>query len=98
MGERREVLGRLAECYIVIEGGPGTAHEASVALARSVPVIPVGRSGGHAGKLYPQVPRPPLTAEAAWRDLARPEASLDQVAEAVATIVRAHVGDSGHGV
>ena len=91
MGERREVLGRLAECYVVIEGGPGTAHEASVALRRSVCVVPVGRSGGYAGELYPQVPRPPFASKSTWRDLALAATSPSVVAEAVASIVAAHV-------
>lgn len=91
MTERREVLGRVAQCYVVIEGGPGTAHEASVALGRSVCVIPVGRSGGYAGELYPQVSCPVFASESAWRDLARPDASPEQVADAISRIVRARV-------
>ena len=91
MQERREILGRLAECYVVIEGGPGTAHEASVALQNSACVIPVGRSGGYAAELYPQIPRPAFASESAWRDLARPDASADTVAEAVGCLVRGHL-------
>jgi predicted Rossmann-fold nucleotide-binding protein len=52
MAERREILGRLADLYVVIEGGPGTVHEASVALARAAGVLPVGRSGGHSAELH----------------------------------------------
>jgi uncharacterized protein (TIGR00725 family) len=98
MGERREVLGRLAECYVVIEGGPGTAHEASVALRRSVCVVPVGRSGGYARELYPQVRRPPFASESAWHDLALPTASPGVVAEAVASVVGAHLRQLRHDV
>lgn len=97
MGERREILGRLAEAYVTIEGGPGTAHEASVALARSAFVIPVGRSGGYSGDLYRQVPRPFLTSDLEWRILGAAEVSPMQVAGAVTDIVRAHLKKSKHG-
>src|SRR5262249_55982329 len=46
MTERREVLARLSDLYLAIEGGPGTVHEAAVACARNAVVVPVGRSGG----------------------------------------------------
>ena len=97
MGERREVLGRVADCYVVIEGGPGTEHEATVALGRSVCIIPVGRSGGYAGELFPRIPRPVFARESAWRNLACADASPQQVGESVAAIVGAHVR-ARHGV
>ena len=98
MVERRQVLGRMAECYVVIEGGPGTEHEAAVALGRSVCVIPVGRSGGCAGELYPRVARPVFATESAWRDLSSADASPERVAESVAEIVGAQVRERRHGV
>lgn len=52
MTERREILGRLGGLYIAIEGGPGTAHELSVAIANGSNVIPVGRCGGLASELW----------------------------------------------
>ncbi len=58
MAERREVLGRLAEVYVVVEGGPGTAHEASVARKRSALVLPMGGGGGHAAELWGHIGRP----------------------------------------
>ena len=94
MSERREILGRLAEVYVAIEGGPGTAHEASVALARSVVMIPVGRSGGHSADLYSRVPRPPFVSEPIWRTLASSEASPTRVAAAVVDVVRAYLRGS----
>jgi predicted Rossmann-fold nucleotide-binding protein len=63
MEERREVLGRLANIYIAIEGGPGTVHEAQVAHARFAPVIPIGRSGGFANGLYIEMSRPEFADE-----------------------------------
>src|SRR5262245_25029797 len=64
--DRREVLGRIGHAYLVIEGGPGTEHEAAVAAGRGVAVIPVGRTGGHAGELFPRVHCPPGFPAADW--------------------------------
>jgi len=69
MEQRREVLGRLANIYIAIEGGPGTAHEARVACARGALVIPIGRSGGVANELYMEMSRPDFAFESAWDGL-----------------------------
>lgn len=98
MGQRREVLGRLAEVYVAIEGGPGTAHEASVALARSVLLIPIGRSGGHSGDLYSRIPRPYFADNSTWGVLATTDVSPEQVARAVTAVVRAFLRESKHGV
>jgi hypothetical protein len=91
MSERREILGRLADVYVEIEGGPGTAHEASVALARPVPVIPVGRSGGHAGELYLRMTRPSFAAEEAWQTLGGTDKSQEVVAQALTDIIRMYL-------
>jgi hypothetical protein len=56
--ERREILGRLSKICLAIEGGPGTAHEAAVAYAYGVTVIPLARSGGVAGKLFGEREQP----------------------------------------
>ena len=69
--ERRQVLGRLGQAYLVVEGGPGTAHEVSVARGRGAAVIPVARSGGHAGEVYPRIERPPGAGAADWALLSR---------------------------
>ena len=88
MGERREILGRLSDIYVAVEGGPGTAHEASVALSRSALVVPIGRSGGYAGELYPQLAAEVVDgSREAWRMLASDEATPGLVAEAVRKIV-----------
>lgn len=87
MEERREILGRLATCYVVVEGGPGTAHEASVALGRSACILPVGRSGGHAQGLHSRLPRPSFAGESAWGELMNAATSPERVAEAVSEIV-----------
>jgi hypothetical protein len=91
MSERREILGRLAGVYVTIEGGPGTAHEVSVALTRSAVVIPVGRSGGHAAVSYRQIPRPSCATEATWSVLARADVSPAEVAGAITDVVRTYL-------
>jgi hypothetical protein len=89
--ERREVLGRVGHAYLVIEGGPGTEHEAVVAAGRGVPVIPLGRTGGHAGELFPRVRCPPGLPAADWELLADAGASHEQVVAAVGRLVRVAV-------
>ena len=86
--DRREVLGRVGHAYLVIEGGPGTVHEAAVAASRGVPVIPLGRTGGHAGELHPQVRCPPGLPAADWDLLADAGASHERVVAAVGRLVR----------
>ena len=87
MHDRREVLGRLAKVYIVVEGGPGTRHEANVACAHGATLVPVGRSGGVASELYQDMPCP---AGVDYVDWAAPMAESIHpalVARAVKTII-----------
>jgi hypothetical protein len=64
MNERREVLGRLSKLYLAVEGGPGTEHEARVALLHGSIVIPIGRSGGFSWELHKRgVPSPRIDTE-----------------------------------
>jgi uncharacterized protein (DUF2236 family) len=91
MGERREILGRLAELYVVVEGGPGTEHEARVAAANGSVLVPVGRSGGHAGALFARMGRPALAEEQTWRTLGDFEAIPAKIAASVLEIVNAHI-------
>jgi hypothetical protein len=91
MGERREILGRLAELYVVVEGGPGTEHEARVAAANGSILLPVGRSGGHAGALFARMGRPALAEEHTWRTLGDFEAIPAKIAASVLEIVNAHI-------
>jgi hypothetical protein len=83
MGERREVLGRLAPLYIVVEGGPGTAHEAAVALSRDAILIPVGKSGGHAAEVYTRVSQPAAVPPHSWLRLGQLAATPQEIADAV---------------
>jgi hypothetical protein len=86
--ERREVLGRVGHAYLVIEGGPGTEHEAAVAAGRGVPVIPLGRTGGHAGELYFRVRCPSGLPASDWHLLADAVASHERVVAAVGRLMR----------
>jgi hypothetical protein len=89
--ERREVLGRVGHVCLVVEGGPGTVHEVAVARARGVPVVPLGRSGGHAGELYPKLACPPWALPADWALLGDATAPLERVCAAVRRLVQATI-------
>jgi hypothetical protein len=95
MAERREVLAHLAGVYLAVEGGPGTVHEAAVAVGRGAVVIPVGRSGGHAAELYSRMSRPAMVGEHAWAVLGTPAAAPEQAAEAACGAVRACLASVG---
>lgn len=96
--DRRELLGRVGHAYLVIEGGPGTGHEAAVAAGRGVPLIPLGRTGGHAGDLHPQICCPPGAPKADWDLLADADASHGQVVAAVGRLVRLAVARNAESV
>ena len=85
---RREVLGRVGDVYLVIEGGPGTSHEVDVALRRGAPVLPVGRTGGHAGELHARLRCPHAGARLDWEALGDREAHGDEVVGATARLLR----------
>ena len=89
MEERREVLGRMAPIYLVIEGGPGTAHEHQVASKHGATIIPVGRTGGHAGAIYPHTAKPTAAAQSDWNALG--SAGPQEIAAAVASIIQATI-------
>ena len=88
MEDRREILGRLAGLYLAIEGGPGTAHEARVALMRGAAIIPIGRTGGFSGEFYPKAacPRPEIASQ--WQLLGDHKAGIEQVCVAVVQCIQ----------
>jgi uncharacterized protein (TIGR00725 family) len=88
MAERREVLGRLANVYVAVEGGPGTVHEAQVALSRSAAVLPVGRSGGHAADLYRCLLCPPTVDSETWLTLGSSASTPEEIGQAVLRAVQ----------
>ncbi len=86
--ERREILGRLGQIYLMIEGGPGTQHEAEVAVSKGFPVIPAARTGGHAGEFFRYGEMPPGIQPEDWRTLAQTTAPIRNLVGSVRKIVR----------
>jgi hypothetical protein len=95
MTERREVLGRLAGLFLLVEGGPRAGHEVEVATAAGAVVIPVGRSGGYAATLYSEVSRPAAIDATTWAVLGRAETPAVGAARAAVSAVRACLGSAG---
>jgi len=91
MGERREILARLAKAYVAVEGGPGTEHEATVAAKQGATVIPVGRSGGVSRELLANHRCPFKELEAHWHTLGDESAAVEGVAIAVRKLVEAAI-------
>ncbi len=85
--ERRELLGRVGPVYLVIEGGPGTEHEVQVARQHGGVIVPLARTGGHAGVVFPWTLPPPGADPGDWARLADPDAPLEAVARSVRRIV-----------
>jgi uncharacterized protein (TIGR00725 family) len=95
MSERREVLARLADVYLAVEGGPGTVHEAAVASGRGAIVLPVGRSGGHSAVLYSRRDRPAAVDERAWAVLGSPASTPEETARAAVLAVQSCLSIGG---
>lgn len=75
--------------YIVIEGGPGTEHEAQVAKANGAILIPVGRSGGFAAELHRDLPQPPSgVSQSRWDNLGTRREDAKQVGDDVVEIIK----------
>lgn len=89
--ERREILGRIGQVIQVIEGGPGTEHEATVASSREIPVIPLGRTGGHAGDMFSQMECPHWALNSHWAVLGDANATHHEVALTVRRLVQAAI-------
>jgi predicted Rossmann-fold nucleotide-binding protein len=87
MHERREMLGRLRGVFVAVEGGPGTAHEAEVALRTGNIVIPVGRSGGASADLFQRLSCQKAGFEGVWARLADRQAPIESVAQVVHELV-----------
>jgi hypothetical protein len=85
--QRREVLGAVAHKYIVIEGGPGTQHEAFVAQQHGALVIPIGATGGVAAKLHDAATPSHLTETPEWKTLNAPGATAQDLVVAVMALL-----------
>lgn len=89
LSDRREVLGRVANLYIIIEGGPGTVHESATALDHRLPVVPIAATGGHALELYATTDRPPEVDPEDWSALAMDHLPPEAISGAAGRVVRA---------
>ncbi len=87
--ERREVLARLGQVYLVIEGGPATAHEITVARQRGAVIVPVARTGGYAAEVFAADCPPAPVSAADWNLLADRTVTVDTLVSTVANIVQA---------
>ncbi len=85
--ERREILARMAHVCLVIEGGPNTWHEVTVAADAGIPVIPLGRTGGCAGDVYSQLVPPVWAPRAEWEILGSSAGAALSVAAAICTLI-----------
>ncbi len=86
--ERRELLGRIGHVYLVIEGGPGTQHEASIVASQKLPIVPLARTGGVAGELYVNSACPMRWPADEWSLLSDTSAPHSIVAAAVGRLVK----------
>ena len=85
--ERREILARMGDVYLLIEGGPGSEQEARRALEMGAVVIPVGITSGFAEKLYVEMDFPDYIPLELWQKLGRREENPEEVGIAIAQIV-----------
>jgi hypothetical protein len=95
MTERREVLGRLAGLFVLVEGGPRAGHEADVAAAHGAVLLPVGRSGGWAAGLHTRMSRPPAVEAGTWAELGDGQGTPEGTAQAVLCAVRSCLAAAG---
>jgi hypothetical protein len=85
--ERREILGRVGDVCLIVEGGPGTEHEAQVATAHGIPLIPLARTGGCAQDLHAEIARPAVATPSDWALLNDRSASHADVIQAVRNLL-----------
>ncbi|XP_076461074.1 uncharacterized protein LOC143293748 [Babylonia areolata] len=89
--QRESIVGRCFEICILIEGGPGAAHEAEEFVWNDRTVIPLRCTGGAASGKF-SVPqkmfeKPQGVSSQDWQALTNPDLTPDKVAECVARIV-----------
>mmetsp|Transcript_118874 Transcript_118874/g.343816 ORF Transcript_118874/g.343816 Transcript_118874/m.343816 type:complete len:585 (-) Transcript_118874:117-1871(-) len=99
--QKREVVGRLADIYISIEGGPGVGEEILLAHRGGARVVPLARTGGASSGMFtfPQeaLRVPPHIPEDLWALLSDEGADIQQSAEAAAQIVMSHIAQLEQG-
>jgi len=91
LDQRTQVFGQLGDIYVTVEGGVGTAGEASAAVARGAAVLPLIRSGGaSAGRFdFPKqaLQRPAAASPHEWAAITSRLAAVADSAAAAASIV-----------
>ncbi len=83
LDDRREILGRIGQVYLVIEGGPGTEHEVSIATTHGHPRIPLAMTGGEAASEYDRLPCPAWATIDDWKLLANIQVSPVEIAPVI---------------
>ncbi|KAK7476475.1 hypothetical protein BaRGS_00032310 [Batillaria attramentaria] len=89
--QRESIVGRCFEICILVEGGPGAAHEAEEFVWNDRLVIPLSCTGGAAGGNF-SVPEkmfemPQGVSEQDWQALRSTDLSADEIGQCVARIV-----------
>ncbi|XP_070211495.1 uncharacterized protein [Littorina saxatilis] len=89
--QRESIVGRCFEICILIEGGPGAAHEAEEFVWNDRTVIPLSCTGGAASGKF-SVPQkmfeiPQGVSSKDWQAITKQDLTPDQVAECVTRIV-----------
>ena len=83
----------LGDVYIVLEGGPGVAKQARLALKRGACILPLARTGGASSGLFDfpkkALEKPSFVEETCWEALQNAEAPTATTAEAVVAICEA---------
>eukprot|EP00118_Oscarella_pearsei_P004674 m.20358 g.20358 ORF g.20358 m.20358 type:complete len:804 (+) comp28004_c0_seq2:101-2512(+) len=90
--QRERLVSRVLKICILVEGGPGAAHEAEEFAWNDHTVVPVVVTGGAAGGSF-GVPStifqvPPGVSDSQWSVLSNQNASTDSIGLAVASVVR----------
>ncbi|CAE7041299.1 unnamed protein product [Symbiodinium sp. CCMP2456] len=93
ISERKEIFSLLGDVYIVLEGGPGVAKQARLALKRGACILPLARTGGASSGLFDfpkkALEKPSFVEETCWEALQNAEAPTATTAEAVVAICEA---------
>eukprot|EP00438_Fugacium_kawagutii_P020903 Skav211794 [mRNA] locus=scaffold305:303170:303880:+ [translate_table: standard] len=95
--ERQELFGLIGDLYLSVEGGPGVAKEARLAVKNGACVIPLMSSGGASGGLFdfPKecFEKPSWAPLSAWKLLQKKEAAANEVAAAVAELMELYLDE-----
>jgi len=96
---RREVMGGIGGFYVVIEGGPGVAAEARLAVARDAVVVPLKRTGGASCGLFhfPEegLRRPAHATFEQWRLLCDEDEDVEEATNALVGVLEGWLGSQG---